>query len=199
MDAHVAPYPKLFTIAQKAVRGGADILQLRDKEGNAQDILRFIRRLKKWSGPKTLVIVNDRVDLAYLSPADGVHVGQQDVSVADARKILGRDKLIGLSCQNSRHLRLAEESRADYIGFGSVFKTKTKPGRSPMALSRLRRALRQTQRPLFAIGGIDRRNLAKVLACGVRRVALTRAILNSRSPEETARSLKTVLAEYEAV
>jgi thiamine-phosphate pyrophosphorylase len=125
-------------------------------------------------------IVNDRADIARLCGASGVHVGQDDLPVAEARKILGAGKIVGTSCQTVEHLGRALKGGADYVGFGSVFKTQTKPDRSPMAEGMLRRAARMARvkgLPLFAIGGIGRNNLPFVIASGVERIAVCRDIL----------------------
>jgi thiamine-phosphate pyrophosphorylase len=140
----------------------------------------FARKVQRHLADRIPFIVNDRVDIACLSGASGVHVGQDDLPVAEARKILGRKKIVGTSCQTLGHIRRAVEDGADYIGFGSVFRTLTKPGRSPMDFGLLKQAVRAAQRarvPLFAIGGIGQNNLPLVTSCGVKRVAVCRDIL----------------------
>ena len=141
--------------------------------------MKFCDRALKWLRGRVPFIVNDRVDIACISGADGVHLGQEDISVTEARKILGPRKIIGRSCQTIAHVRAAVGEGADYIGFGSVFKTLTKPGREPMDLARLRVAAGRSRVPLFAIGGITQENLGQVIVCGVSRVAICRDILLS--------------------
>ncbi len=177
LDAQVLKYKDLLAVTKKAVQAGVDIVQLRDKTGKAHEILRYARMIRKIAGKETLFIVNDRVDIAFLCGADGVHLGQDDLSAEDARKILGNGMIIGRSCQTLQHLRRAEGEGADYVGFGSVFATQTKPGRKPMDLGLLEKAVRMARVPLFVIGGITRKNMAIVTARGARRVAVCRDIL----------------------
>jgi thiamine-phosphate pyrophosphorylase len=169
----------LFEIMKVAVPGGVDIVQLRDKLGTSREALKFCRRALGWLRGQVPFVVNDRVDIACISGADGVHLGQEDIAVDEARKMLGRRKIIGKSCQTIAHVRAAIREEVDYIGFGSVFKTLTKPGRQAMDLSKLRAVADESRVPLFAIGGITKENLGQVIACGVSRVAVCRDILLS--------------------
>jgi len=162
-----------------AVPGGVDIVQLRDKLGTSKETLKFSKRALGWLRGRIPFIVNDRVDIVRISGADGVHLGQEDISVEEARNMLGRRKIIGKSCQTVAHVSSACREDVDYIGFGSVFKTLTKPGRQPMDLLNLRKAAEKSCVPLFAIGGIAQENLGQIIACGVSRVAICRDILLS--------------------
>jgi len=193
LDREVNSYPQLFNIAVTAVKNGVGIIQLRDKKGSADEILKFSAKIKKATGKRALYIVNDRVDLSLVSCADGVHLGQDDLPIFVARKILGKKAVIGVSCQTLAQAITAQKEGADYIGFGSVFKTKTKPQRSPMDLKLLRRVVRGVQIPVFAIGGIDLNNIAVLSRLGVRRVAVCRAICCARNVAEAASSFKRAL------
>lgn len=171
---------KLWQALQRSFKAGVGIVQLRDKRGSARETLAFARRIQKFLDDRIPFIVNDRVDIALLSGASGVHVGQEDLPVTEARKVLGARKIIGTSCQTIAHLRRAVAEGADYAGFGSVFKTLTKPDRSAMKPDLLKSAARfarDSQMPMFAIGGITGNNLSLVLSCGVERVAVCRDIL----------------------
>ena len=117
------------------------------------------------------MIVNDRVDLAVLGGAAGVHLGQEDIPLKAARRMMGNQAIIGVSCQTLTHARQAEREGADYIGFGSVFKTQTKPDRSPMDLKLLQRVMREIRIPVFAIGGITCENVGRLREVGVERGA----------------------------
>ena len=121
-------------------------------------------------------IMNDRVDVALACGASGVHLGQEDLPVSFARKVMGPEAIIGASCQNFKQAKRAEQEGADYIGFGSVFKTKTKPHRLPMDLKLLEEVLLKIKIPVFAIGGIDQENILTLRQIGVQRVAVCRAI-----------------------
>jgi thiamine-phosphate pyrophosphorylase len=177
LDAGVVGYDELFVKMKMAVHAGVDIVQLRDKLGTSREALKFALRALAWLRGRVLFIVNDRIDIAWISGADGVHLGQEDLPVKEARKLLGPGRIIGKSCQTLAHVREAYREGADYIGFGSVFKTQTKPERSPMDLAQLRSVVRGSRLPLFAIGGITRENVGRVTACGVSRVAVCREIL----------------------
>ncbi len=187
-------YEMLFDIMQKAVTAGVDIVQLRDKHGSCRDILQFSIRCMKAIAGRVPFIVNDRVDIAYAAGADGVHLGQDDLPIDKAREILGEDAIIGISCQSIEHACHAEESGADYIGFGSVFKTLTKPDRKPMDLNLLAEVCKQIRIPVFAIGGIGISNLSIILDVGVSRIAVCRAILEADDVTGVVKDMKTMLS-----
>ena len=175
LDTEVKNYAELFTIARESIKYGVDIVQLRDKNGLAKDILKFSRRMRNLLKNRIPYIINDRVDLAMAS-ACGVHLGQDDLPIAFARKLMGPKAIIGASCQSLKQALVAERQGADYIGLGSVFKTLTKPQRHPMDLNLLAEVVRRIKIPVFAIGGINVRNLPLVKAAGVQRLAVCRAI-----------------------
>ncbi len=177
LDAQVIGYDRLLSVLETAVRCGVSIVQLRDKNGSAKDILSFCRQALKITAGRVLFIVNDRVDLACLSGADGVHLGQDDVPCGQARRMMGPKAMIGVSCQTLAHARQAQKNGADYIGFGSVFKTQTKPDRRPMDLKLLRRVVAKMRIPVFPIGGISRKNIDILTAIGIKRAAICRDIL----------------------
>lgn len=193
LDAQVCSYDKLFEIVKISIKSGIDILQLRDKNGSAKDILKFSHKVLKFTKNRIPFIVNDRIDIALSSGAAGVHLGQEDLSVKDARQMLGKDVLVGVSCQSYVHAKRAVKEGADYIGFGSVFKTLTKPDRQPMDLALLKKIYKNIKIPVFAIGGINLKNLNLIQSQGVDRVAVTRVVLNARSPLETIKNFKTKL------
>jgi thiamine-phosphate pyrophosphorylase len=196
LDTEVRDYLALVKIAKEAVRSGVDIVQLRDKHGFAQDILAFSQQVLKIIPPHVPYIINDRVDLAAASRAAGVHIGENDVPMAIARKIIGRDAVMGVSCQTLSQAQAAEGAGADYIGFGSVFKTLTKPERSPLDLELLKKVMQRIKIPVFAIGGIDERNVASLRALGVKRIAVCRAICLARDVGKATRRLREALENY---
>ncbi len=196
LDAQVCDYKRLWVVLQSGVNNGVDIVQLRDKLGTVQNACAFITRAERYLKGKIPFIVNDRADLACITGAAGVHVGQDDLSVAGARHICGRSAFIGKSCQTLAHVRQAVDEGADYVGFGSVFKTQTKPDRMPMDTGVLRKAVlyaASAKLPLFAIGGITKDNMARVHDCGVTRIAVCREILLAQDPGRASRELKTLL------
>ena len=189
LDAQVNAYPKLFDIAKQSIAGGVGIIQLRDKTGTAREILAAAAKLSKIANDKALFIVNDRIDIALLAGTDGVHLGQEDVSVMQARAIVPRDFLIGASCQTLEHVKAAEKS-ADYIGFGSIFKTLTKPQRRPMDQGFLKRVLRLATIPVFAIGGIKFEHIPGLKVLGVNRFAVCRDICLAKDVRNAARKFR---------
>ena len=176
LDTQVCEYSRLFQIAKQAVRTGVGIVQLRDKNGRLSDILRWSEKFSCYLKDKALFIVNDRLDVAMAVDADGVHLGQEDFPVSAARRVLGWQRLIGVSCQSRNHVMVAEKDGADYIGFGSINKTLTKPDRLPMDRRILQQVLTKARIPIFPIGGITSSNGQELFDLGARRVAVTRAI-----------------------
>ena len=195
LDAGVVSYDRLLSVLKTAVRCGAGIVQLLDKNGSAKDILSFCRQALKITAGRIPFIVNDRVDLALLSGANGVHLGQDDISCRQARRMMGPQALIGVSCQTYEHARKAQNDGADYVGFGSVFKTQTKPHRRPMDLKILRRVVAAMRIPVFPIGGISRSNMNVLTAIGIRRAAVCRDILLAKDPGRAVKELKQYLSE----
>lgn len=190
LDADVLSYKELLDRLKAAVRFGVDIVQLRNKNGAAKDILAFCKQARTIVQDKALFIVNDRLDLAILAKADGVHLGQEDINYLEARKLMGKNAIIGISCQNLKHAKQAEKQGADYIGFGSVFKTKTKPERQPMNQKLLKRVIREIKIPVFPIGGINLSNVNQVVEAGAKRVAVCRDILLAKDLEKTVKEFK---------
>ena len=193
LDTQVLDYDALLQVLKDSVRGGIDIVQLRDKKGSAKEILDFCRKVLKVTKRQIPFIVNDRADLAFFSDADGLHVGQEDLEYSLALRLLGKNKIIGVSCQTFGQALKAQAQGADYIGFGSVFETKTKPGRQAMDLDLLQKVIRQVKIPVFPIGGISRRNIGQLIPLGVTRAAVCRDILLASNPYESTKELKSLL------
>jgi thiamine-phosphate pyrophosphorylase len=168
-----------------AVRGGVDIVQLRMKDASDAAILAAAERFARHD---VLLIINDRPDLAAAANADGVHVGQDDTPVQEARALVGPDRLVGLSTHTPEQVDGA--TGADYIGVGPVYSTPTKPGRPAVGLELVHYASERARVPFFAIGGIDADNLPAVHAAGAERVAVVRALTETYDPESAARTLR---------
>ena len=194
LDRQVNSYEKLFEIAQRTIPVGVDIIQLRDKNGSAKEILNFSKRILKLNKNRVPYIINDRIDVAIASRAHGVHLGQNDIPLKIARKMIGKKAFIGVSCQTLQHAQKAMEEGADYIGFGSVYKTLTKPGRNPMNIQLLEKVVRNIQIPVFAIGGIDLKNLPRLNALGVDRIAVCRAVCRAKNMERVVKNFKSFLS-----
>jgi thiamine-phosphate pyrophosphorylase len=174
--AYVITSGKHIKIAREACEGGARIIQYRDKESSRKDMLRIsdeIREITRSYG--SLLIVNDFVDVALMSQADGVHLGQDDISVVRAREITPRDFIIGVSTHSLKQAIEAEKKGADYIGIGPVFSTPTKVSYSPIGLSVVKKVIESVSVPVVAIGGLDLENLDGLMEIGIRNVAMLRA------------------------
>ena len=179
-----------------ALEGGVDILQLRCKEWDARPYLRLAERVGQLARDAGVpFIVNDRPDVALAAGADGVHLGQEDLPVAWARRI-APSLLIGRSSHEPAHAEQAIVEDASYFAVGPVWDTPTKPGRRAAGLSYVRDvASRSIDVPWFAIGGITLDNVHEVLDAGATRVAVVRAVLDARDPAEAARGFADALAE----
>jgi len=183
-------------LAQSLVSAGVHILQLRDKQLADRQLLSRARRLREIThGTSTLFIMNDRPDLAVLSQADGVHVGQDELTVADARAILGSKPLIGVSTHSIEQVRQAVINGASYIGVGPTFPSATKQFNAFTGLNLIRQIADEIALPAFAIGGITRDNLPQVQSAGLNRIAVTAAITESADPSHAARELLASLSK----
>ncbi|MGI8580520.1 MAG: thiamine phosphate synthase [Solirubrobacteraceae bacterium] len=174
---------------EAALRGGVDVVQLRDKDLGDDELLAAAASFgAACRAHDALFIINDRPDLALAAKADGVHVGQDDVPVPRAREIAGEERLVGLSTHTPAQVDAAHV--ADYIGVGPVHATPTKPGRPAVGLELVAHAAAHVPVPFFAIGGITHANLAAVTGAGATRVAVVRAITEAEDPESAARELR---------
>jgi thiamine-phosphate pyrophosphorylase len=181
---------KFGNLIDALIAGGVHVIQLRDKKLNDRELLGRARLLgTKTRGTETLFIMNDRPDLAALSHADGVHVGQDELSVKDARAIVGPRALIGVSTHSIEQARQAVLDGANYIGVGPVFSTETKQFDKLAGVALVRAIADEIKLPAFAIGGITLDNIADVLAAGATRVAVSGAIVNSPDPKAEVREL----------
>ena len=177
-----------------ALKGGVDILQLREKNMPANKIIELGKKIKLLCGEyNALFIVNDRVDIAFAVGADGVHLGQDDMDIQSAREILGENAIIGVSTHAPEQAQKAVLDGADYIGVGPVFTTPTKPGRQSVGLEYVKWVSDNIDLPAFAIGGIDLDNVNEVISNGAKKIAVVRAIINSVNPEIAARAFLEVL------
>ena len=184
-----------------ALRGGVDIVQLRMKSAADEDILAVARRYAVVCAEHgALFILNDRPDLVVAAGADGVHVGQDDVPVAEARRLVGAARIVGLSTHSPAQIdAAAREPGLDYIGVGPVHATPTKPGRPAVGLELVRYAAAHAATPFFAIGGVNGDNVAAVRDAGARRVAVVRALTAADDPAAAAQQLRSAIESGESV
>lgn len=184
-----------LVVLKAALDAGLRMFQVREKSLPDRELVEHCRQLRRLTRDHdALLIINDRPDLAVLSDADGVHVGQDELSVADARRIVGPDRLIGVSTHSIEQARRAVMDGADYIGVGPTFPSGTKSFTEFPGLDLIREIAAEITLPWYAIGGITEDNLSQVIAAGARRVAVTGAISRSSSPHETAATLLRELA-----
>jgi len=189
-----APWPPLDLVGA-FVRGGAAVVQLRLKGAGAGELLKVALEARKLCAGRSLLLVNDRPDVARLAEADGVHLGQDDLPWQAARAILGPSALIGVSTHSDTEIEAAQG--ADYIGFGPVFETKSKPGAvlpRPHGLEGLRRAVARSRVPVVAIGGITLENAADVARAGARCAAAIAELCGASDPDRTTRAMAEAFA-----
>jgi thiamine-phosphate pyrophosphorylase len=177
-------------LLRAALSGGAGMIELRDREQPRGAIERSGATFRRLADTySALFIVNDDPYLARDLDADGVHVGQDDVSPADAREVLGDDAIIGLSTHSVEQLEAAHDQPVDYVSVGPIWETPTKEGRPGTGLGFVGAAAEQATLPWFAIGGIDTGNAGEVVAAGARRICVVRAIRDAADPSEAAAAL----------
>lgn len=182
----------LTDVVMQAVEGGVTMVQLREKDISTREFIELAQALKSvLMRTRVPFIINDRVDVALAVDADGVHIGQSDMPYDIARRMLGSDKIIGLSVENFAEIEEANRLDVDYIGVSPVFATPTKTDTAmPFGLDGLREAVRHSLHPSVAIGGINKSNFRSVLSTGTNGIAVVSAIMDSDNPREASRLLK---------
>ena len=182
----------LLQFTEKLVAGGATLLQYRNKDGNTRQVLSQARELRRVLG-QTRLIMNDRADLCIGAGFNGVHVGQNDLSVDGVRRVVGNELWVGISTHTLQQLRAADMTSADYLAIGPVFQTASKANPDPViGLDGVRSARALTRKPLVAIGGITRENCLSVIQAGADCVAVISDLLGSprKSAEEFLRQMR---------
>jgi thiamine-phosphate pyrophosphorylase len=182
-------------VAKKMLVGGVQLLQLRAKGRSPQDMRSLSRDLAQLCRTyQVLFILNDHPELVTQTGADGAHVGQDDLSVAEARALAGEHAIIGKSTHSLAQALAAQREGPDYIGFGPLFATPTKPDYPPIGLNEITRAQSLVPFPVFCIGGIKRENLSDVLTAGAQRVVIVSGILQARDPQAYCQACRDLLA-----
>ena len=191
-DERLTPAETILDQVATVLRGGCRIVQYRDKSADHHRRLQEARALRALCESRgARLVINDDVELARAARAHGVHIGQQDCGLDRARECLGRDAVIGVTCHDSLELALAAEAGgADYVAFGALFTSSTKPRarRAPLAL--LTEARRRLALPICAIGGIETSNAAQVIAAGADMIAVVGGVFGQPDPEAAARGLQ---------
>jgi thiamine-phosphate pyrophosphorylase len=181
-------------LVEGALRGGVDIVQLRDKHADDGTLVDAGRRYATLCAAHgALFILNDRPELVADAGADGVHVGQDDHPVDAARELVGAERIVGLSTHTPQQIAAANDSDVDYIGVGPVHVTPTKPGRPAVGTALVREAAAHAVHPFFAIGGLEAATVVAVREAGAERIAVVRAITEAADPEAAARGLRAAI------
>jgi len=192
------PPTDLERLLRAALTGGADIVQLREKELGRAEIERAAGTYRRIADTfSALFIVNDDPELARACDADGVHVGQDDVGAEEARELLGPDAIVGLSTHSEEQIAASADRPVDYISVGPIWETPTKAGRPGVGLELISHAAEHAPHPFFAIGGIDTANAEQVVRAGAERLCAVRAIRDSADPEAAASALRSAFAAGE--
>ena len=186
----------LYSQVEKALRGGATFLQLREKELDEESFLREAMELKELCRSFHVpFVINDNVDIAIACDADGVHVGQTDMESGLVREKLGPDKIIGVSCRTVEEALQAERNGADYLGVGAMFPTGTKSDATSVSFEMLREICQSVKIPVVAIGGISQENVAGLRGSGIDGIAVVSAIFAQADIELATRSLKQAVSQ----
>jgi len=194
LDQAVCPKQRLLEIARRASDSGVKIIQFRDKVSPLASVLGTAQVLRKLiSSRKTMLIINDYLEVAKIIDSDGVHLGQEDASPEIARAVLGADRIIGVSCHNLTQASIALAQGADYLGIGPIFSTSTKPHVKPVGADLIRRVNAQVGIPFFAIGGINAANLDALKAQGAKRVAVCAAVCRAKDTNKALNNLQKKL------
>jgi thiamine-phosphate pyrophosphorylase len=197
-DHELAAGRPLDEIVGQALAGGATMVQLREKQSSTKEWVELavgLRRLTRASGAP--LIVNDRVDVALAAEADGVHLGQKDMPADVARRLIGTQRILGVTVADTDQACQAQRDGADYLGCNAVFDTPTKGDTgSPLGLDGLHRLVDASALPVFAIGGVRAENAAAVMATGVAGVAVASAIMAARDPRRAAEELSEIVRRH---
>ncbi|MCX7795795.1 MAG: thiamine phosphate synthase [bacterium] len=184
-------------LAEEALRGGATVIQLRDKDKGGGELYKIGVRLREVTKKyKALFIVNDRLDIALAVGADGVHLGMDDLPISVARKIAGNNFIIGASVSSPEEAILAEKEGADYISAQSIFKTSSKEDVKVIGLEGLKAIVKVSSLPVIAIGGINKDNVRDVMKTGVKGVAVISAVVSKEDVRFATEELKKIISEF---
>jgi len=182
-------------VVEQMIEGGVDLIQLRGKGKSLDELVDYAARLHELTArSSTPLIVNDHAEIASPIPVEGVHVGQDDDSIEVARRKAGRQIVVGKSTHSFEQALAAQREGADYIGFGPIFATPTKPDYPPIGLADIRRVHAEVGLPIFCIGGINIDNLQSVIDAGAKRVVMVSALLKAHSIVDYARCATDMLA-----
>lgn len=182
-------------LTEMAIAGGADAIQFRQKQGSTRELIETACRMKDLcAGAGVIFIVNDRVDIAIASNADGVHLGQDDFPIPLAKRLLGNDRIIGGSAGNIKEAMKCLDEGVDYIGLGPVYPTRSKDDAGPATgIMLMRQLVKDIHCPVIAIGGMNEKNVSEIIRAGAHGIAVISAVCCAEDPEKAARILKGAL------
>ncbi|MCQ2330738.1 MAG: thiamine phosphate synthase [Paludibacteraceae bacterium] len=200
-DSSLCGARSLEEIVEAAVKGGCTMVQLREKQLPTGAFIARARILKKVLQPYHVpLIINDRVDVVLAAHADGVHLGQSDMSPIDARQLLGPDAIIGLSIEHIDQVASANTMPVDYVAVSPIFATATKSDIStPLGLNGGSTVVERSVKPVIGIGGINHNTVAQAMQCGLKGVAVVSDIMAAANPEQSARELREIISRYENI
>lgn len=190
---YVAP-TDVVSMTRKLIAGGIDVLQLRAKKLEKREIEKLAREMLPVTRDAGVpLVINDHLDVAATVESDGVHIGQDDGTVAAARAVVGPDCFVGKSTHSLAQAVAGQEEGADYIGFGPLYATGTKPDYTPIGLADITEVHRRVQVPIFCIGGVNEERLPEILAAGAKRVVIVSAFLLAADVSESVRRVKGMM------
>lgn len=193
-DSDILRERDFYKSVEEALSGGVTCVQLREKNLLGKEFLIKAKKIRELTRKyNALFIVNDRIDIAMLSDADGVHVGQADLDILDVRKLIGSEKIVGVSASNIKEAILAEKNGADYIGVGSIFPTNTKKDAKNVYLNGLKEIKNNINIPIVAIGGIKEDNIKLINDIGVNGYAIVSDILSAKNIKEKCENINLII------
>lgn len=185
---------EFLNIIEEAIKGGVTVIQIREKEADTLEFYNISKKVKgicsKYNVP---LIINDRIDIALAIDADGVHIGQNDMPIKIARKLIGNDKILGISAHNIQEAKEAEENGADYLGVGAIFTTSTKKDANDVSIDTLKDITSTVNIPTVAIGGINLDNVEKLKDTNISGISVVSAIMNAENPKIASEKLKKII------
>lgn len=182
---------KFLNTIEEAIKGGVTVVQLREKNAETGKFYNLALKVKEITDKYNVpLIINDRIDIMLAVDADGLHIGQSDMPCDVSRKIIGKDKIIGVSATTKEEIRKATDDGADYIGSGAVYPTKTKDDAPSITKEELKELVEYSNIPIVSIGGINERNASELLDTGIAGISVVSAIMGADDPKSISQKLK---------
>lgn len=195
-DRHLCGEASLVERVALAVQGGVNMVQLREKDLPGGRLLALAKELKQAVGQQALLVVNERVDVALAAGAHGVQLGEEALPITEARRLVGREALIGRSVHSTEGALRAQNQGADFLVLGTIFPSRSHPGEKAAGVGLVAQVVERGKLPVLAIGGVNQQNAPQVMAAGASGVAVVGAILGSNDPRRAAQELWATIARY---